>query len=345
MRIKQLLLKNFRNYEEVLIPFGPGINFITGENGRGKTNILEALYLLMTGRSFRTRYLEELIRFGAQSFYIELLFEKDGVEQSLKMHFEGKKRIVIHNQTPLTKLSSLFEILKGTLLVPDDHQLIVGNPKVRRHFLDLQIAQTHPLYLHHLSRYQKAMKQRNTLLRRKQINTLDVWEEQMVESAAYLTLLREETTQELCKLLAAPGIELSYLPSPSSREKLIKSRERDLILGSTSLGPHKDDLTILLKERSARSFASEGQKRHTVAHLRFAEWQRLHGMAREKPLLLIDDVSMSFDSKREEALLASLNKYGQVFVTSARFTPPQEAFLLEVLGGGKLQRRHLQAIS
>jgi len=345
MRIKQLLLKNFRNYEEALIPFGPGVNFITGENGRGKTNILEALYLLMTGRSFRTRYLEELIRFGADSFYIELLFEKNGIEQTLKMHFEEKRRIVMHNQTPLVKLSSLFEILKGTLLLPDDHQLIQGNPKVRRHFLDLQIAQTHPLYLYHLSRYQQAMKQRNTLLRRKEGELLDIWEEQMVESAHYLTALREKTTETLSKLLAAPAIELTYLPSPCDKAKLAKSRERDLILGSTSLGPHKDDLTILLKERSARSYASEGQKRHTVAHLRFAEWQRLQTETKEEPLLLIDDASMSFDPKREEALLASLKKYGQVFVTSARFTPPPEAFLLEVVTHGKVQRPSLQAAS
>ncbi|MCH9703156.1 MAG: DNA replication and repair protein RecF, partial [Chlamydiae bacterium] len=297
MRIKSLLLRNFRSYEETLIPFRPGVNFIFGENGRGKTNILEALYLLMTGRSFRTRHLDELIRFGQSSFYLELLFESNGIEQSLRMHHESGRRVLLHNKTPLSKLSALFEILKGTLLVPDDHLLIQGNPKVRRLYLDLQIAQTHPLYLHHLTRYQKAVKQRNTLLRRKQTKTLDVWEEQMTESAAYLQKKRDETVEELARFLHNQ-IELSYLPSPCDAAKLEKSRERDLILGTTSLGPHKDDLTILLKERSARSFASEGQKRHTVASLRFAQWKRLNSLLPEKPLLLVDDVSMSFDPKR-----------------------------------------------
>lgn len=341
MRLTSLFLRNFRNYEEVRLGFGPGVNYIYGDNGQGKTNLLEAIFLLITGRSFRTRHLAELIRFGEESFYIEGRFEKNGVEQVLKMQmFEGK-RTVLHNHTPLSKLSSLFGLLHGTLLTPEDHQLIVGNPKMRRLFLDLQISQTHPLYLHHLSRYQRAMKQRNTLLRQKRREGIEVWEEQMGESATYLVKLREETIQEL----DFPHT-LTYLPSCRSNlaEKLAQGRERDFILGITSAGPHKDDLSILMKERSARSFASEGQKRMMVAQLRFAEWKRLYQHIEEKPLLCIDDAGLSFDLKKEEALLASLAQFGQVFVTSARFnsTLSQEASLFEIYGSGKARTPSLR---
>lgn len=334
MRLCSLYLKNFRNYQEKHFQFAPGVNYIYGDNGRGKTNLVEAITLLITGRSFRTRHLQELILFGKESFYIEGCFEKNGIEEVLKMHVCEGKRSVIHNQTPLTKLSSLFGILNGTLLTPEDQLLIQGNPKLRRLFLDIQISQTNPTYLSHLTRYHKAMKQRNVLLRKKRLDTLDVWEETMAESATYLIKAREEVLRELVSFLDPALIQLDYLPSCKTalREKFASFRNRDLLLGATSIGPHKDDFSISLKNRSARSFASEGQKRYVVTYLKFAEWKRLHRAIVEKPLLCIDDLSLSFDLKNETELLTSLSTFGQVFVTSAR------------LNSSDLQPMHLIAV-
>ena len=172
MQITSLFLQNFRNYEKAHVVFSPGINLIYGPNAHGKTNLLEALYFLITGRSFRTQSLRDLIYFGADFFRLKAFFIKNGVSQTLEVYFDGEKKKLLWNQTPLTSLSALYGILQGVLIAPEDLQILKGSPSLRRRFLDVQIAQVSPLYLHHLSRYQKAMKHRNTLLRRKQTQTL-----------------------------------------------------------------------------------------------------------------------------------------------------------------------------
>ena len=141
MTIKQLYLRDFRNYQEANITFSPQINLIWGDNAQGKTNLLEALYLFVTGRSFRTPHLAELIRFGAQAFYLEILFEKNGIEQILKFSYDGTERKITHNATALSSLSTLIGILHGVVLSPEDRALIKGGPAIRRHFLDLLLSQ------------------------------------------------------------------------------------------------------------------------------------------------------------------------------------------------------------
>ncbi|MFN0065758.1 MAG: DNA replication/repair protein RecF [Chlamydiales bacterium] len=340
MKLNRLFLKNFRNYTEQAFSFAPSVNYIFGDNAQGKTNLLEAIYLLITGRSFCTPHLQDLVRFGEESFYIEGHFTKNGVDQVLKMHYAHEKRKIFYNATPLTSLSSLFGILQGVILTPEDHLLLTGNPKLRRHFLDLGIAQTNPLYLHHLNRYQKAMKQRNALLRAKKLETVEIWEEQMAASAHYLMEERSKCVKELAQALEEfpfDPLELTYLPScPNDLSgQLARNRTRDMLLGSTSFGPHRDDLSILLRKKQARYFASEGQKRSTIAALKFAEWKRVQKVANEPPLLCIDDLGVSFDEKREKQLLQFLQHFGQVFVTHTKINSSliPEACLLQIEDG------------
>lgn len=346
--IKSLILKDFRNYSHAVFSFAPNLNTLWGENAQGKTNLLEALYVLMTGRSFRTTHLSDLIRFGTDAFYLEALFDKNGIEQTLKFYFDGETRHIVYNSTPLSTLSHLLGILHGVILSPDDRNLIKGGPQFRRHFLDLLIAPSNPLYLHHLSRYHAALKQRNTLLRRKSLKNIEIWEEQIAPSAAFLTHRRLETTQELERLslennAISEPLTLAYRPvgSPPYQshetlttfflEQLAKQRQRDLELGSTQTGPHRDDLLIYLGEKEARKFASEGQQRSCITSLRLAHWKWLHTVLDEKPILCLDDVGVSFDRIREENLLNTIQNLGtQVFVTSARPLPdPGHAIRIE----------------
>ena len=199
MKLLSLYLRNFRNYKEAATTFSPKLNYIYGENAQGKTNLLEAIHLLMTGRSFRTHRLTDLIHFDASAFYLEAHFEKNGVDQVLKLTFDSEVRTIIHNATAIPSFSALLGILNGVIISPEDYELVKGSPVVRRQFLDLQIACESPLYLYHLSRYSRAMKQRNILLRRNKLETIAIWEEQMAESATYLTLKRHETIQQLEK--------------------------------------------------------------------------------------------------------------------------------------------------
>lgn len=335
MLLRKIYLHHFRCYSEASFEFSSGVNVICGPNAKGKTSLLEAIYLLMTGRSFRTSQNEDLIRIGASGFYLEAHFVKHEIEQILKMHWNGKERKIILNNTPCSS-SGLFGILQGVVVTPDDVSLVKGAPSQRRHFLDMQIAQIDPLYVHHLLRYNRAIRQRNALLRSKNFSTLESWEHEMANSAAYLVRQRHQAIEEL----QAKGVEIYRVLSgeqdelqlnyktgaPVSEsveglrkyymEQFKKLRKREAELGCTLIGPQKDDVTIAIGQKEARFFASEGQQRSCVAALRLAEWMRLHSLADEMPLMLIDDVGMSLDSVRRERLMGYMETLGQVFLTS-----------------------------
>ena len=215
MFLKRLLLRNFRNYAQAEVVFSPSVNLIQGDNGQGKTNLLEAIHLVSTGRSFRANSLSDLIRFGESFFYLEAEFQKEGVSQSLKIYYDENTRKVQYNQTVYPTLTSLLGILPSVLLSPDDLSLVSGNPAERRRFLDLHIAQTDPLYVHNLGRYFKAMKQRNHLLRSKSEAAIQAWEQMMAQSASYLVQKRKQ---------AALSLKI-----PSSQWMEILSRRQDAI--------------------------------------------------------------------------------------------------------------------
>jgi DNA replication and repair protein RecF len=337
--IKSLYIKDFRNYTEVKIPFSSKINVIWGNNAQGKTNLLEALYLFVTGRSFRTSHLAELIRFGATSFYLEILYEKEGIEQALKFSFNGNERRVVHNSTSLSSLSALVGTLIGVTLTPEDRHLIKGGPSYRRQFLDLLLSQAKPLYLYHLSRYTRAMKQRNCLLKKGELGAIAIWEEQMADAAAFLATHRFEAVNELERLtqqmrlageqitliyrsqaLAAVGPHLEEL-SRYFLKQFERQRARECELGITLSGPHKDDLSILLDNKEARQFASEGQQHSSVVSLKLAQLNWLQAITQQSPIFYIDDIALSFDLSRERELYQKIQHLDQVFITSARTLP------------------------
>jgi len=341
MQLRSLYLKNFRIYDEAHFEFGPRINVIWGANAIGKTTILEAIHFLMTGRSFRTTQTSDLISTGESCFYIEAAFIKHGIEQRLKFSYDGKERKIVYNSTQLQSATNLLGLLQGVLHAPDDVALVKGAPLQRRHFLDLQIAQVDPLYIHHLTRYNRAMRQRNSLLRSKNLTTIESWEQEMASGSAYVTLQRKSAVSDLADSAKAlhtllvgdqEAFSLNYktgapidLETEALKQYHIdlfkKHRRREMDLGVTLYGPHKDDLVIGLNNSDTRHFASEGQQRSCVSTLRLAEWMRLKAVAEESPLMLIDDLGISLDSSRRRRLLSHLTELDQVFLT---FTQPTD---------------------
>lgn len=336
MILRSLYLHHFRNYKEASLEFDSHFNLICGSNAQGKTNILEAIHYLMMGRSFRSNQSTELIQHGTPSFYLEAIFFKYGIEQKLRIAFDGKERHMLYNSTSLPTVSSLLGLVQGVMLTPDDIHLIKGPPQLRRQFLDIQIAQIDPLYVHHLSRYNRAMQQRNQLLKVKYYMTIESWEHEMSQSAAYIILQRHQAVKDLqlyCQRIhpiltgESTSLDLFYKTNytgdfnlESIRYNLLelfkKNRPREMNVGYTVQGPHKDDLIITIADKDIRHFASEGQQRSCVTALHFAEWQRLHQMSEEPPFMMIDDIGMGLDSKRRHHLLDQLALLGQVFVTS-----------------------------
>ncbi|NGX57477.1 MAG: DNA replication and repair protein RecF [Chlamydiae bacterium] len=326
MLIKRLLLRQFRCYDESVFEFCPEINLIYGANAQGKTSLLEALHLLAIGRSFRTVRLTDMIQNESESFFLEALFESGGVEQRVAISFSGRERKIVHNNTTYPAFSSLIGLLPVTMMIPDD-DLIKGSPDARRKFIDLQISQFDPLYLHYLTRYQRAMRQRNHLLKSQQLTIIDPWEQEMAKAASYVVKKRRQLIEALqpngqqIHHVLSNGNDVLNLRYQESLEgdylqQFQKNRMKEVKFGFTCAGPHRDDLLITIGNQEARHFASEGQKRTCVTALRLASWHLLKERIGNAPLMMIDDFGISLDRKRRQQFMDQLSGLGQVFITS-----------------------------
>jgi DNA replication and repair protein RecF len=329
--LTHLYLKKFRNYEDTHVHLVPGVNAFYGENGQGKSNFIEALHFLVTGQSFRTPRYKDLLMKGEPYAYIELDFQKEGVSQHLQVYFDLKEKRIYHNHTAYTQLRHLLGILQGVTLSPEDLMLTRGSPDLRRSVLNLYISQYDPLYVYHLLRYQKALKQRNALFRFRSLEGIVCWERELARSAAYLMSKRVEALQELeenmnlmkeqwleqkheVKLIYRHGFK-SFQEEDITRE-LERSREKDRVMGYTRIGAQRDDFSFYLNGQEVRYFASEGQQRGCIVALRLAQWKRLKEREGEAPVLLIDDVRSSFDDLKIQRLLDFLPDLSQVVFTS-----------------------------
>ena len=317
--LTQLRLHHFRNYESATFHFAPGLNRIAGPNGIGKTNILEALSLLSTGRSFRSHSVRDLITFGEASCHIEATFLRDGATQRLSLSYLDGRRQMRHNDAPLTTHADLLGLFPSIIAAPSDIDLIHGSPSLRRRFLNIHIAQKSRHYAFHLLRYTQALKQRNTLLKQRSLEDIEVWEKEMLISALFIMEARKEAIEELTPLVAERASHLSgepftitYAPSLREGKTFEKSRERDMQLGATSIGPHRDELLFMIDGKEMRLIASEGQKRTALTALRLAQLDH----APEGTLLCIDDFAAHLDETRRGRLFDEVAPFDQVVMTA-----------------------------
>jgi DNA replication and repair protein RecF len=333
MFLRKLHVHNFRNYSDALIEFNPSINAFYGDNAQGKTNLLEAIYFLIVGRSFRTPHIDELVKNGSPGFFLEAYFIKHGVEHRLKVIYNGKEKKVVFNNTTCPSITALLGLLSGVVIIPND-DLIKGSPSSRRLFLDLLIAQTDPLYIYHSTRYSKAMQQRNSMLKQKRLSGIEAFEHELANSGAYIMAQRTKTINDMQELLPdlysnlsgeSNYLKLVYKGREHKTESEYKNdliklyeylRSREMHLGMTLAGPHRDEMQIVLGEQEMRYFGSEGQQRTCVAAMRLAGWLRLKNVLGEAPLTLIDDIGISLDKRRLQRMMDYLATLGQVFVTS-----------------------------
>lgn len=352
--LKKLYLHHFRNYTQTEITFSSGVNWICGENAQGKTNILEAIYLLSTGRSFRTHQLGQLIQQGAEFFYIEAEIEKEGVPQKLKLSFDGETKKVEFNATSYSYFSPLLGLIPQVLYAPEDLALIAGTPASRRKLLDMHLAQIDPVYLHHLARYHKAMRQRNELLKIKSEEAIEPWEKTMAYSAHYLLSKRTALIQRIqtplatrCKELSleTDSLHIEYQNSlhASSAEEIFllfkKHRKKELHIGATLYGPHRDDVIFSLQGLSAKSFGSMGQQHSAAAALRLSLWEDLQKQTGDLPLFSVDDFGAHLDATRQKQFQQALRGLKQIFLTTphvnAEIFPEKKVF--EIRSGNVIE--------
>ncbi|HEV2454486.1 MAG TPA: DNA replication/repair protein RecF [Verrucomicrobiae bacterium] len=340
VHLAHLRLRDFRNYARLDADFAPGFHLLLGDNAQGKTNILEAVYLLATLRSFRGVGGAQMIRHGQRGYFVGGNIIGAG-EREIKMFWSARERNLALDGRPVKKLSDYLGVLRAVVFCAEDLQLIKGAARARRRFLDLLLAQSNPLYLPLLQRYLRAVRARNALLKQRSSDeaALDSFSQEMVKLGDELIRLRRDLVPKFSPLARlayrrisndAEELRIEYRPSVKNdfAVELAQSRARERTFRATLIGPHRDDVHLLLNEKSAAQFSSEGQKRTLAIALKMAQAEFLGGVHGSAPVLLIDDVMGELDVKRRSGFLPLLENArktgGQVFMTATEENWPQE---------------------
>jgi DNA replication and repair protein RecF len=343
VHLAHLRLRDFRNYPRLDADFAPGFHLLLGGNAQGKTNILEAIYLMATLRSFRGVGGAQMVRHEAKGYFAGGSVVSEG-QHEIKMYWSASERKLSLDGRPVNKLSDYLGVLRAVVFCTEDLQLIKGTARIRRRFLDLLLTQTHGNYLPLLQRYTRALRARNALLKSRPGGTpdeaaLDSFSAELVKLGNELIRLRRELAPKLSPLARlayrrishdAEELRVEYQPSVKKdfAVELAQARRREQTLRATLIGPHRDELQLLLNGRSAAQFGSEGQKRTLAIALKMAQAEYLTGIHGSAPVLLIDDVMGELDAQRRRGFLPLLEgaqqSRGQVFMTATEEKWPRE---------------------
>lgn len=340
MHLAQLRLRDFRNYERLDVAFVPGFHVLLGDNAQGKTNILEAIYLLATLRSFRGVGSAQLIRHGHKHYFVGATVVAQ-TQQEIKMYWSASERKLSLSGQPVRRLSDYLGILRTVVFCTEDLQLVKGPGTVRRRFMDLLLVQTFPQYLPLLQRYAALLRSRNALLKQRRIDetALEGFTRGLVAAGNEIIRMRSTLLPQIAPLARAAYarisqknevFDLQYLPAVKENfsKELERQRDRERILRVTVTGPHRDEMLLNLDERSAAKFASEGQKRSIAIALKMTQAEHLASIHGTPPILLIDDIMGELDAKRRAGFLPLLNRsqhaQSQVFMTCTEENWPRE---------------------
>ena len=324
MFVKSLELNNFRNYDDLSITFDEDNNILFGDNAQGKTNTLEAIYVCGTTKSHKGCKDKELIKIGENESHIRLIVNKNGVDRKIDMHLrKNKTKGVAIDGIPIKKWIEWCGLINIIFFSPENLNIIKNGPSERRRFIDMELCQIDKFYVDDLYKYNKIISQRNNLLKqinvdRKQMETLSVWDEQLIDYGKKIISRRQNFINELNIIVNKihknlsgniENLTLCYEPNvtvDNFEEKLFINRERDIILKSTSCGPHRDDVGFLINDIDVRKYGSQGQQRTAALSLNLAEIELVKKKINDNPILLLDDVLSELDRNRQTYLLNSL---------------------------------------
>lgn len=325
MEIDSIEVGSFRNYDSAKLEFHSHTNILYGDNAQGKTNILEAIFVCGTTKSHKGCKDKELIKIGSNEAHIRMFTRKKGVPHKIDIHLrQNKAKGIAIDGIPIKRSSELLGLINIIFFSPEDLKIVKNGPSERRRFINLELSQLDKVYLYELGEYNKALMQRNKLL--KQIystpslsKTLDVWDDKLVEYGSKIISSREKFIEKLSGIAMRVSenltgnrehLELVYEPdvtTDSYSHNLKKAREKDLHFLSTSVGPHRDDLCFINKGIDIRKYGSQGQQRTCALALKLAEIELVKEVANDTPVLLLDDVLSELDRNRQNYLLDSID--------------------------------------
>lgn len=357
MKLTNLQLQNFRNYESVQLEFTDGVHVFIGENAQGKTNLMESIYALAMTKSHRTTNDKELIGWNKEFATIKGTVEKTATKTNLELQFSKKGKIAKVNYLEQKRLSSYLGKLNVILFAPENLTLVKGSPQNRRKFVDMELGQMSSLYLYDLVEYNRVLKQRNTYLKQLAIKKkqpdeyLEVLSEMLSELASKIVFHRLDFMKQL-EALAIPihdqlslgreKFSVSYqatIPledglTPSQMKEIYinqfkKNQTREADQATTLIGPHRDDLIFYLNEIPVQTYGSQGQQRSTVLSLKLAEIELMKLSTGEYPLLLLDDVLSELDDDRQTHLIKAIENKVQTFITTTSLDGIKQQFINE----------------
>ncbi|WP_283679604.1 DNA replication/repair protein RecF [Lentilactobacillus sp. Marseille-Q4993] len=357
MRLTKLSLHNYRNYVDQTIEFAPGINVLLGQNAQGKTNLLEAIYVLSLARSHRTANDKELINWDSQNAQIRGIVKKQYSQIPVELDLGPKGKKAKLNHLEQAKLSSYIGQINVILFAPEDLSIVKGSPQTRRKFMDMEFGQMSSHYLYNLTQYRKILKQRNRYLRdlKHHVRTdkvyLEVLSDQLAAYGAEIIFERISLLNKLQRYAQRIHQEISQ-----GKEKLVFQyktavtkdqlgtveniyndllkqfktiSEKEIVRATTLLGPHRDDLRFIVNGKEITSFGSQGQQRTTALSLKLAEIDLMKEQTGEYPILLLDDVLSELDDYRQTHLLTAIQDRVQTFLTTTSLSGVQEELLAD----------------
>ena len=338
MKINSVRLTNFRNYNNSIIKFTDGVNFILGKNAQGKTNLLESIYLCAISKSPKTSKEKQMINFNSEWAKIFLDFNTIGGNKNIEIVLSNQnKKIIKINNIPIVKLTQLIGELNVVYFSPDELKLVKETPEDRRKFLDISISQFDKQYMFDLIRYDKILKQRNCVLKsnineKNKIEQLNIWTPQLILTAEKIIkkrILFIENLKKYSKLIYNSIIldeKLDILYSFQEKENISIFDEltnqfnlnlkKELEMQHTLIGPHRDDIIFKINNQDCRYFSSQGQQRTVALTLKLALMEIIKDEVKEYPVLLLDDVLSELDNNRQARLLSIVKNY-QTIITCA----------------------------
>lgn len=340
MRLNSLQLVNFRNYDNLYLEFNKKVNLLVGKNGQGKTNIVESIYMLSFGKSFRTSKDKEIVKFETENLYVGGNFSKEHTNGLIEVAIGKNKKGIKVNKIHIQKIYELLGNINVVIFSPEDLRLVKEGPKERRSFIDKEISQIMPKYYNYLTNYNKILFQRNQLLKSKNVDSalLDVYDESLAKYGSYIYILRRDFIKKIANISKnlheklTGGIEELSITYKNQLnicdedtistvynkfiEKLMSNREHDIETRTTRYGLHKDDLNIYINGLDVRLYGSQGQQRTASISLKLSEIELINNEVGEYPILILDDVFSELDETRQKLLVDNLNVV-QMFITTA----------------------------
>lgn len=345
MILKKLYLQHYRNYEQLELDADAQTNIFVGANAQGKTNLLEAIYVLALTKSHRTHKDKELISWAHKEAKVRGIVEKKYGSSELELYFQPQGKKAKINGLEQKKLSDFIGMLNVVMFAPEDLEIVKGSPGIRRRFMDMEIGQVQPSYIYELNQYQKVLGQKNRLLKQmgqsrdaSSESLLDIWNEQLAQFGTKIMQKRQNFINKLqvwaeqihrgisgqkeqLKIVYEPSFEVHDFSSETVlfndfMIKLSHVKVQEINRGMSMIGPHRDDLLFFINDREAHIFGSQGQQRTTALSIKLAEIELIKEEVGEYPLLLLDDVLSELDRNRQTQLLETFQDKVQTFITA-----------------------------